>query len=215
MKKQLLSAVVLCALSVVGCEEDLTPTPDAGTTDTDAGTDAGTEIKYNTADKVFTFLEGKTMVMEGANIPSHPNGINENLLYDPSTQCYNKVTMQMASRNLTVTSVRAVVEGASGQGSVGDCNRDNIRDTLAPFVSTVVNIENVKEDGTCFDITATFNGFSQSGRGLISQDGTKVQLELYFAATGHRCADGAVGANTVKLNGNAFTGNAIQTYVIQ
>jgi len=207
MKKQLLSAVMLCTLGVVGCgEEPMGPTPDTGP-------------KYNTADKVRTFLEGKTLVMEGNNIPTSPNGISEDLLFDPSTQCYNKVTMQVASGNISVTSVRAVVEGTSTQGTLGNCNRDNIRDTLAPFTSSILNIENVKEDGTCFDITVTFGGlgFSQEGRGLITQDGTQVKLELYFggAATGHRCADGAVGAKTVKQRGADFTGEAVQTYVIQ
>lgn len=210
MKKQLLSAVMLCTLGLVGCPGPNNNNPDAGT-----GSDAGVEPKYNTASKIFTYLEGKTMVMQGDNIPSHPNGISENLLFDPSTQCYNKVTMTMAAQNLSVTSVRAVVEGATNPGDIGDCNRDNIRDTLAPFTSTVVNIENVKEDGSCFDITATYNGFSQSGRGMITEDGSTVNLELYFSATGHRCADGAVGAPTVKLNGADFTGDAVQTYIVQ
>lgn len=203
MKKKLLSAVVLCTLGLVGCGEDTT-----GPGNEDTGP------KYNTADKVLTYLEGKSMVMEGANIPSHPNGINEDFLYDPSTQCYNKVTMRMAAGNFAVTSVRAVVEGTSTQGTLGDCNRDNVRDTLE-FTSVAVLVENVKEDGSCFDITVTYNGFSQQGRGQISQDGTKVKMELYFAAEGHRCADGDLGASTVKMNGADFTGNAVQTYVIQ
>lgn len=208
MKKQLLSAVMLCTLGLMGCGDDKTgttnPPPDTGP-------------KYNTADKVRTFLEGKTLVMEGANIPAYPNGINEDLLYDPSTQCYNKVTIQVANSNFTVTSVRAVVEGTSTQGTVGNCNRANIRDTLPPFTSTTVSIDNVKEDGTCFDVTATYNGFTQEGRGLITQDGTQVKMELYFSglATGHRCADGAVGAKTVKIRGVDFTGDAVQTYVVQ
>jgi hypothetical protein len=205
MKKQLLSAVMLCTLGVVGCGED------------NAGPVVDTGPKYNTADKVRTFLEGKTLVMEGDNIPSHPNGINENVLFDPSTQCYNKVTMVVGGGNLQVTSVRAVIEGATTQGSVGDCNRTMVRDTLAPFTSTTLNIENVKTDGTCFDITASYNGFAQEGRGLVTQDGMKVQLELYFSgqATGHRCVDGAVGAKTVKQGGKDFTGNAVQTYAVQ
>ncbi|HLM47223.1 MAG TPA: hypothetical protein VK458_25370 [Myxococcaceae bacterium] len=205
MKKQLLSAVMLCTLGVVGCGED------------NAGPVVDTGPKYNTPDKVRTFLEGKTLVMEGANIPSHPNGISENVLFDPSTQCYNKVTMLVASGNLQVTSVRAVIEGATTQGSTGTCNRAMVRDTLAPFTSTTLNIENVKSDGTCFDITATYNGFAQEGRGVVTQDGTKVQLELFFSgqATGHRCVDGAVGAKTITTSRGAFTGNAVQTYAVQ
>jgi hypothetical protein len=204
MKKQLLSAVMLCTLGVVGCGEDTTgPTTDTGP-------------KYNTADKVRTYLEGKTMVMEGNNIPTDPNGINENVLADPITQCYNKVTMRMAAGQLTVSSVRAVVENPQGQFNIGDCNRDNVRDTVE-FTSTNVNIENARPDGTCFDITATYVGFAQEGRAKIAQDGKTMELELYFQgfATGHRCADGDVGAKTVKQRGVAFAGNAVQTYVIQ
>jgi hypothetical protein len=208
MKKQLLSAVMLCALGVVGCGED-NPNP---TPPIDTGP------KFNTEDKVFNHLEGKTMLMEGENIPDTPNGISEDLLIDPVTQCYNKVTMQMGARNLTVASVTAVVEGTSTQRTFGDCNRNNIRDTLAPFTSTIVAISNVKEDGSCFDITVTFGGrgFSQEGRGLITQDGTMLQLELYFpGAVGHRCADGAVGAKTVTQQSGPVTGNTVQKYVIQ
>ncbi len=208
MKKQLLSAVMVCALGVVGCGDEQPMGP---------GTDTGP--KYNTPDKVRTFLEGKTMVMEGSNIPTWPNGINEDLLFDPSTQCYNKVTMQVASGNLIVTSVRATIEGTTTQRTLGNCNRGLIRDTLSPFTSTILNIENVKEDGSCFDITVTFGGlsFTQEGRGVISQDGTQVKLELFFqgAATGHRCVDGAVGSKTVKSGGADFPGDAVQTYVVQ
>ncbi|HZH79310.1 MAG TPA: hypothetical protein VEY88_25045 [Archangium sp.] len=208
MKKQLLSAVMLCTLGVVGCGED-NPNP---TPPVDTGP------KYNTEDKVFNHLEGKTMVMEGENIPDTPNGISEDVVFGDATQCYNKVTMQMGARNLTVTSVRAVIEGATGNPPVGNCNRANIRDTLAPFTSTIVAISNVKEDGSCFDITVTFGGrgFSQEGRGLVSQDGKMLQLELYFpGALGHRCADGAVGAKTVRQNNRDITGNTVQKYVIQ
>ena len=197
MKKKLLSAVVLCTLGLVGCGEDTT---DPGNEDTGP--------KYNTADKVKTHLEGKTMVMEGTNIPSHPNGYSEDVNYGSATQCYNKVTMQVAGGNFSVTSTLATVQ---------DTGCDHVAAGELAFTSTAVLVENVKEDGSCFDITVSYNGFGQEGRGQISQDGTTAKLELFFTgqATGHRCADGALRSQSVTLSGTAFTGTAVQTYTLQ
>ncbi|MGC3999900.1 MAG: hypothetical protein QM767_21650 [Anaeromyxobacter sp.] len=85
-----------------------------------------------------------------------------------------------------------------------------------PFSSTNVLIENVAGNATCFDVTVTYTGFAQEGRGRFLDDGDTLELELFFSgqATGHRCADGAVGEATVTLNAAAFTGNAVQTYRI-
>jgi hypothetical protein len=81
----------------------------------------------------------------------------------------------------------------------------------------VAKVENVATDGSCFDFTVTYTGFGQEGRGCISPDGKKAILELFFngQATGHRCADGAVGSSGVTVNGNAFTGDAVQIYEVQ
>ena len=67
MKSKLLSAVMVCALSFVACggDDDTTPTPSVP--------------KFDTADNIRNYLEGKTLLMEGANIPSHPSGYDENL----------------------------------------------------------------------------------------------------------------------------------------
>jgi hypothetical protein len=203
MKKKLLSAVMLCAMGVVGCGDDPNNNPDTGP-------------KYNTPDKVNTYLEGKTLTMTGANIPSHPNGFDEHVNYGQATQCYNTVTMVVSGGNYAVTSKLGTLLGASTVGSRGTCDRGAQSGELS-FTSTVILVENVKEDGSCFDFTATYNGFGQEGRGQISQDGKTLKLELFFAnqATGHRCASGAVGARTVKLNGADFTSDAVQTYTIQ
>jgi nitrous oxidase accessory protein NosD len=50
----------------------------------------------------------------------------------------------------------------------------------------------------------------------MSADGKTLRLELFFegAAVGADCASGAVGAKTIKVGGNAFTGNATQVYTI-
>jgi hypothetical protein len=84
------------------------------------------------------------------------------------------------------------------------------------FDSTAVLFENFKNNGACFDMTATYSAFQQEGRGSISADVKTLTLELFFKdqATGHRCADGDVGAPTIKLPGAMFTGNAKQVYTI-
>jgi hypothetical protein len=205
MKKQLLSAVMLCSLGVVGCGDDQTGTPNQDT-----------GPKYNTADKISTYLEGKTLTMSGANIPSHPNGYNEDVNYGSATQCYQSVTMQVAAGTYNVTSVLGTLEGAPQPGNTGTCNHD-VKSTELKFSTTAVLIENVAADGSCFDVTYTYTGFKQAGRGQVSQDGQTVKLELFFEgqASGHRCANGAVGSSTVTLNGQPFTGNAVQVYTIQ
>ena len=79
-------------------------------------------------------------------------------------------------------------------------------------------ITNVQGNATCFDIDVTYPNTENSGRGSISADGKTVSLEFYYAGqvTGDTCADGAVGAHTVTVNGGGpFTGNAVQVYRIQ
>lgn len=198
MKKQLLSAVMVCTLGLVGCGDPVTPTP------VDPNTQVGTK------------LEGKTLVMEGANIPSHPNGFNEDMNLEGSTQCYSKTTMQVGNNTYTVTSVLGTLRDAPQKFNIGTCDHEAAGAT-AQFTSTAVLIENAKADLSCFDATFTYNGFGQEGRGSLSADGRTLKLELFFTgqAIGHRCADGEVGAPTVTLNKTAFTGNAVQTFVVQ
>ncbi|MCY1073121.1 hypothetical protein [Archangium lansingense] len=203
MKKQLLSAVMLCTLGVAGCDPEPTgPGPDTGP-------------KYNTADKISTYLEGKTLVMEGANIPSHPNGFSEDINYGAATQCYVKVTMSVAGGNYRVQSDMGTLRSTSTAG-VQECDHA-AKSGATDFTSTGVLIENVAEDGSCFDVTYTYPSFKQVGRGQVSQDGKTLKVELFFEnqATGARCSNGGVGATGVTLNGAAFTGNAVQTYAIQ
>ncbi len=197
MKKQLLSAMMLCAMGLVGCDP-VEPVP------------------VDPNKQVATRLEGKTLVMDGANIPSHPNGFNEDMNLEGATQCYSKSTMQVGNGTYTVTSVLGTLRDAPQKFNMGICDHDAAGAT-AQFTSTVALIENAKEDLSCFDATFTYNGFAQEGRGSLSADGKTLKLELFFSgqAKGHRCADGAVGAATVTLNGAAFTGNAVQTFVAQ
>ncbi|MBN1203976.1 MAG: hypothetical protein JXB05_03500 [Myxococcaceae bacterium] len=196
MKKKLLSAVMLCALGFVGCggDDDIIKPPPVP--------------KFDTAENIRNYLDGKSLLMEGANIPSHPNGFNEDVDYGAYTQCYQKVQMSVSGGNFNVTSTLGTVRN-------GACDHDAVSGTQN-FLSTAVLIENVKADASCFDISVSYNGFSQVGRGKMSEDGKTLTLELYFGgqASGATCEAGAVGSQTVTLNTQAFTGNAQQVYTV-
>jgi hypothetical protein len=206
MKKKLLSAVMLCALGVVGCGEDDTTDPPPA------------QPKLDSQANILAFLDGKTLVMQGTNIPSHPNGYNEDIDYGNATQCYQRVTMTVAAGNFTVNSIPGTVQNSPGIGQPGGtCNPQVAKNPLT-FVSSSVLMENVAADGSCFDVTFNFpGGLVQEGRGGFTSDQRQLRLELFFRgqATNHRCANGAVGSSGVTLNGATFTGNAVQTYVIQ
>lgn len=202
MKKTLLTAITLCTVGLVGC-------PNGHDHDHDA------EPQYNTAARINAYLEGKVLKMEGANIPSHPNGFDEDVNYGQATQCYQSVTMTVGAGNYNVVSVLGTLRNAPNVGNRGECDR-NTKLTELTFTSRSVLVENVATDGNCFDVSYDYGTFKQEGRGQVSQDGKTLKVELYFGgqATRHRCADGAVGATGVVLNGAAFTGNAVQTYTI-
>lgn len=203
MKKKLLAAVMLCTLGLVGCGE--------GETVDGTGNDNPTPPpakKFDTPAKILAHLEGKTLVMTGDNIPSHPNGYSEDLNLGSYTQCYAKVAMAVNSGIFNVTSDLATVTD-------GAC--DHVKATEQTFSTTNVLIENIQGDGECFDVLFTYTSFQQEGRGRISPDGTTVTLELFFKdqAVGIKCADGAVGSGNITLNKAAFTGNAQQVYLVQ
>lgn len=200
MKKILFAAIA--AVSVSACGSDST-TVDPPT--------------LTTASAINTYLDGKTWVMTGANIPSHPNGYNQNVNFGSATQCYNKTTIAISSGVWNVTSLLGTLQNAPSAGNVGTCDNATVVGNPAAFSSTNVLVENVQGNATCFDITVTYTGFGQEGRASFSEDGKTLKMELFFAgqATGHRCANGAVGAATVTLGGGAFTGNAVQTYALQ
>lgn len=227
MKNKILVSALLALGALMACGSP-SSNPDAGTgggsgggatTGGGGGTTgggAGTTLDLSTAAKINAYLEGKTMTMQGADIPSHPNGFSEDLNFGASSQCYAKVVISQLAGQFNVTSDLGTIVANADGGPVGEC--DHVKANTASFTSTAVLIENVQGNADCFDITATYNGFKQEGRGKISADGKTVTLELFFAATGHRCADGAVGASTVKISvqGNLvnFTGNAQQVYRI-
>nr|WP_090490961.1 hypothetical protein [Myxococcus virescens] len=204
MKKMLLSAVMTSALSLVGCGEsdpvDNTP-------------------NLSTPQGILAFVEGKTLTMTGANIPSHPNGFSEDINFGASSQCYQSVTMTVQGGNFRVDSIPGTIEGAPNAGMSGTCNPELPQNALT-FTSTVVSIENVQGDGECFDVAFTFPGFRQVGRGAFSADRRTLDLELFFegGATGANCAAGSVGSATVNqvIGGESrpFEGKAVQRYTI-
>lgn len=231
MKKLMMAMTILGAFAIAqGCGS--TSTTDAGmgggtgggstgggggTTDAGTGGGGGTALDLSTPTKILAYLEGTTMVMTGTDIPTDPNGFNENLNFGANTQCYNKVTIATLASNFQVTSDLGQFNAAADGGVVGMCDR-TIKANTVSFTSNTVLVENVQGNADCFDITVTYTGFSQAGRGKISADGKTVTLELFFAATGNRCADGAVGSTGVMLATSggpvAFTGNAQQVYRI-
>jgi hypothetical protein len=172
--------------------------------------------KFDSADNIRNYLEGKKLLMEGTNIPTHPNGLDEDVNFEGVTQCYTKVEMSVASGNFQVTSTLGTLRDAPTKYSKGTCDHAVANGTPQVFTSNAVLIENVKADATCFDITLSYTGFKQVGRGSASADGKTLTLELYFegAASGATCAAGAVGSSTVVFATGAFTGNAQQVYTI-
>ena len=204
MKTKLLSAVVLCALGLVGCGDGKDPEPTPEPT-----------AKFDTPEKIQTHLEGKTLVMEGVDVPAYPNGYNQNANFGSSTQCYEKVSMNVSGGNFAVTSTLGTLRNAPTVGSTGICEPVANGNPLT-FTSTAVLIENVQGDGECFDISVTYPSFKQVGRGKLSDGGNTLTLELFFEnqAVGATCAAGAVGSQTIKLNNADFKANAQQVYSV-
>lgn len=214
MRRRRVAAGVLAAalsLGAAGCQGDDIYI----VTDGQGTVDEGDGGEFGSASQLEAYLEGKTMVMEGTAIPTHPNGFNEDINFGQATQCYHRVAISPLAGRWTVTSDLGTLSGAGEVGEVGDCDRATASSQLE-FVSTAVLLENVRDNGGCFDVTMTFPGFGQEGRGRISPDGQTITMELFFKdqAVGHRCADGDVGEATVTLDSQPFTGNAMQTYVV-
>ncbi len=182
----------------------------------DPGTNPNANAKkFDTVAKINAFLEGKTLTMTGNNIPSHPNGFSEDVNFGAASQCYVGVTMKVEAGHYQVTSDLGTINNAPMTGDPGTCDHSAKSNTLS-FTSTVELVENLKGDGECFDVTYTYPGFKQEGRAQLNADGSVLSLEIYFEgkATGHRCANGAVGSKTVKVAGADFSGDAVQKYVV-
>ncbi|MEC9398646.1 MAG: hypothetical protein VYE40_11325 [Myxococcota bacterium] len=173
------------------------------------------EASFDTATKIEAFMEAKALTMEGANIPSHPNGYDENINFDAATQCYNSTVMTYAAGKFAVVSKLGTLNDAPMTGDVGTCDNATVSVEL-PFNSMTHTFSNIEGDGECFDFDINYGSFAQEGRGKVVDGGAQIHLELFFKdqATGHRCADGAVGSGGITLNGADFTGDAVQVYVV-
>ena len=174
------------------------------------GSSGGTAApSFASSAEIKTYLEGKTLVMTGADIPSHPNGFNEDVNYGAYSQCYADTTITIGSDTWHVVSHTGTISGTPAA-----C--DHVSAATAAFDSTAVAISNVQGNGECFDITVTYTGFSQAGRGAFKDNGATLELELFFGgqAVNANCANGLPGASGVLLGGVAFTGDAVQTYRI-
>ncbi|RKH30286.1 hypothetical protein D7Y13_26650 [Corallococcus praedator] len=203
MKKTLLSAMMLCTLGLSGCGDDTTDPP-------------VTQPKLDSQSNILAFLEGKTLVMEGDNIPSHPLSLDEDINWGSASQCFQKVTIGVGGNNFHVNSVPGTIRESSGVGQPGStCDHAAAQNALV-FDSKAVTLSNIAADGSCFEVLVDYGSFKQEGRARFSEDTKKLSMELYFEAkaTGWHCADGAVGAKTVSASGQPFTGNAVQVYEI-
>lgn len=222
--------VALAALAFCACEGDpiyvvaggdagmMEPEPAAEPEPTgEPEPEGGPALDFSSVAKIEAFLEGKTMLMIGDDLCSHPNGFDADTNLGQATQCYHSVEIAVLAGRWTTRSVLGALEDAPEVGDVGVCDSDAEGAPLE-FASTAVLIANVSGNGDCFDVTATYPGFGQEGRGRIDPDGQTVYLEFYFkdTALGHRCADGAVGDfDNVRVNDAPFEGDAIQVYRIQ
>lgn len=176
-----------------------------------------TALDIDSPADVFAHLDGKSMVMQGDGVPSHPNGYDQNINFGQATQCIHRVIMRVFGQDFTVETETGTLIGAPQTEDVGACDKSTPTGQSLSFNTTSALIENVGAGGRCFDITLTYSGFGQEGRGSFSPDGQMVKLELFFRdqAVGHRCAAGDVGSPSVVLNQTKFTGSATQLYRIR
>ncbi len=199
MKKTLATALAAALLAACGgSSSDSTPT-------------------LTSASAISTYLDGKTWVMTGDDLAPFPLGYNPNMNLGAATQCIKRTQLAISAGTWNVTTQLGTLNGAPAVLDVGTCDHTLQAGSDLAFPSTNVLVENVQGNGECFDVTITYTGFTQEGRGRFSADGRTMDLQLYFAtqATGHRCADGAVGG-AVTFKGTAnYAFDSVQTYRLQ
>lgn len=191
---------------------------------TAGGTAGGSTLQLDTPQRILNFLEGKTLTMEGANIPTHPNGFNENFNFGASTQCYQRTIIRVRNSEFQVATTPGTLNSLDGgslmTGQLGRCDRTMRGPNDVTFNSMGVTFANVSGNATCFDVDVNYGTFRQEGRATINAAGTELVMELFFqnGATNHRCAAGVVGTAGIMqiVQGNmiAFTGDAKQKYAI-
>lgn len=169
--------------------------------------------RFDTAAKILSYLDQKTLLETGADLPSHPFGIVDNVNYGAASQCYSRIVLTVMGGVVHNRVTLGTLGNAPNPGDQGTCDHNTASSELA-YSSTALSIDHVSGDGACFDIDVTYPAFGTVGRGTISADGRELRLELYFQgqATGQRCADGQPGAATVSLSGTPFSGDAVQIF---
>ena len=168
-----------------------------------------------TAAQLHAFFDGKTYLMVGDNIPSHPLGFDERLQNGATTQCLSKIQLQMSGVQWTVTTQSGTLRDAPNQGDIGDCDHD------APgphyeFTSTSVTFENLAPGVSCVDLHLSYSGFRQEGRATLTEGGEILLIDLFFAdaAPDIWCADAEVGNPPTEFKGQPFSGDVTQVYVL-
>lgn len=169
--------------------------------------------RFDTAAKIMSYLDQKTLLETGSDLPSHPFGIVDNVNYGAATQCYNRITLSVAGGVIHNQIRLGTLLNAPSAGDQGTCDHNTLSSEVS-YSSTAFAIDHVVGNGECFDVDVTYPAFATVGRGTISADGGVLRLELFFQgqATGMRCADGPPGAPTVSQSGTPFSGDAVQVF---
>ncbi len=221
------SLMAVVAMLVIACGGGTTPTNDGGTGGGSGGGSGGDSgvvdagVKLDTGANILAYLDGKTLTMEGANLPASPNGYPSNVYYGNATQCYKNTVITVADGKLNVhADLGKITDGGVAVTTVGQAGLcDTTTTTVYTNSSNSVSFDalgkGVKNNGECFDFSVAYSGgVNQEGRGSVTAN--QLKLEIFFTGqfTGITCADGNPGSATIKKGGNAVTLNSVQTYVI-
>ena len=200
MKRTLMTAALAALLAACGGDDD-------------EGTQPPT---LTSAAEINAYLAGKSWLMTGADIPTHPLGLDENQNWGSATQCINETAIA-TNADWVVNTKLGTLSGTTNPGDIGTCNNATAAGSPLTFTTTAVLVENVEGNGACFDLFVNYGSFQQEGRAMFNADGTVMTLEIFFAggATGADCASGDVGSGGILKGGVAFTGNALQVYRLQ
>lgn len=155
--------------------------------------DAGPAKDFGSGRAILSYLEGKTLLMTGGDIPPYPFGIHETQDLGSNSQCYRAITTRVVNGAFVTTVEAGQLSGGSADAG-SRCDHTTTTATES-YTSKSLLIDNAKDNGGCFDIAVDYGAFAEEGRGRIAPDGTSVTLELYFRGkvTKDRCEDGRVG----------------------
>lgn len=178
------------------------------------GTCGAAGLDFSSSTQILAYLNGKSLIESGTGFPPYPFGFSDSVNYGAATQCYAQIVLSIAGNSVESRSILGTLVGAPNSGDHGVCHHDQ-PSSMFSFSSTLV-IQNVRDNGGCFDVDITFSSFAYQGRGRMAQDGQTVDLELFFVdqATGMRCSDGDVGSGTVRVQNMSLPGSAVQHFSV-